>query len=208
LSINPKWRLSEDLDFTITENVEPRIMKNGFETIFKSLNSNSGLTFSFGDFESTKYGIFVNVQFTGPLQYKNRIAHDISLTEKMVDKPVKIVVKPEYDVPGFEATVYSLNEIVVEKIRSMLQRTRARDYYDVWRLMKEKKPDVKIVKELLIKKCDITDIHFRPELIFEEFRLSEAKKYWRLALSRLTKDLPEFDDVILELRVMLRFLAS
>lgn len=102
----PERRLSEDFDFTIVENVEDGIVKNGFETIFKSLSDSSTITFSLGDFESTKYGIFANVQFIGPLQYKNRIAHDISLTEKMIYKPAKIRVRSEYaDVSEFEATV-------------------------------------------------------------------------------------------------------
>ena len=90
----------------------------------------------------------------------------------------------------------------------MFQRARARDYYDVWRLMKEKNPDVKTVKDLLIRKCDITGIKFRPDLIFDESRLSEIKKYWNVALARLTKDLPEFDSVISELRIMLQFLQT
>lgn len=203
----PEWRLSEDLDFTIIEKVEAEVVKKGFESIFKSINGSSGITFSLGDFDRTRYGIFVNVQFVGPLQYKNKIAHDMSLIEKMVEKPARIKVKPEYaDVPEFEATVYSLNEVISEKIRSMLQRTRARDYYDVWRLMKEKNPNAKIVKDLLIRKCDITGIHFEPELIFEESRLSEAKKYWNVALARLTKDLPQFDSMVSELKIMLQFL--
>jgi predicted nucleotidyltransferase component of viral defense system len=204
----PEWRLSEDLDFTVVDKIDVGIVKDGFKAIFKMLDS-SGITFSLGDFDSTKHGIFANVQFVGPLNYKNRIAHDISLTEKMVDKPAKIRVKPDYsDVPEFEATVYSLNEIVVEKVRSMIQRTRARDYYDVWRLMKEKNPDVKTVRNLLIKKCEITGIKFKPELIFEESRLSEARSYWNVALTRLTKDLPEFDTVIAELRVAMQFLRA
>jgi hypothetical protein len=203
----PEWRLSEDLDFTLLERVEAGVVKNGFETVFNSLSGSSGIAFSFGDFESTRYGIFANVQFVGPLQYKNKIAHDISLTEKMVDNPARIIVKPEYaDVPEFEATVYSLNEVIAEKIRSMFQRARARDYYDVWRLMNEKNPEVKTVKNFLIQKCDITGIKFSPELIFDESRLSEIKKYWNVALARLTKDLPEFDSVISELRIMLQFL--
>ncbi len=205
----PEWRLSEDLDFTVIGKVEAGTVKNGFDAVFRLLNGSSGITFSFGDFESTKYGIFANVQFVGPIQYKNRIAHDISLTEKMVDKPVRIKVSPEYpDIPEFEATAYSLNEIIVEKIRSMIQRTRARDYYDVWRLMKEKNPDVKTVKNLLIQKCDTTGVKFAPELIFDESRLSEARKYWDVALVRLTKDLPESDGVIAERRIMLKFLQT
>lgn len=202
----PEWRFSEDLDFTVVDRVDAEIVKKGFEAIFKLLGS-SGITFSFGDFESTKYGIFANVQFVGPLRYKNRIAHDMSLIEKMIDKPAKIRVKPEHaDVPEFEVTAYSLNEIVVEKIRSMIQRTRARDYYDVWRLMKEKSLDTQTIRRFLIQKCEITSINFRPELIFEESRLLEAEKYWNIALARLTKDLPEFDSVISELKIMLRFL--
>jgi hypothetical protein len=130
-----------------------------------------------------------------------RFAYDISLKEKMIEKPMRIKVKPEYeDIPEFEVLVYSPNEILVEKLRSILQRGKARDYYDVWRLMKEKEFNPDKIRELFILKCQITGIEFYPALIFDENRLSEAKKFWTIALARLTKNLPDFESVVKDLR--------
>ena len=160
----PEWRLSEDMDFTIMQEIDPSELKQDFEQVF-------------------------------------------SLKEKMIEKPMRIKVKPEYeDIPDFEVLVYSPNEILVEKLRSILQRGKARDYYDVWRLMKEKEFNPDKIRELFILKCQITGIEFNPDLIFDENRLSEAKKFWTTALARLTKSLPDFESVVNDLRLMLDFI--
>ncbi len=203
----PEWRLSEDMDFTIMQEVEPSELKQGFEQVFLSVSKRSSIVYSFSAFNIGEYAIFADVQFLGPIGFKNKIAHDISLKEKMIEKPMRIKVKPEYeDIPEFEVLVYSPNEILVEKLRSILQRGKARDYYDVWRLMKEKDFNPDKIRELLLQKCQITGIEFNPDLIFDENRLSEAKKFWAIALARLTKSLPDFESVLKDLRVMLDFI--
>lgn len=99
--------------------------------------------------------------------FKNKISLDISLKEKLIEKPLQINVKPEYEIPPFEVLVYSPNEILVEKLRSILQRGKARDYYDVGRLLREKDFNQTMIGELLIEKCRITGIEFKPELFFD-----------------------------------------
>jgi len=49
-------------------------------------------------------------------------------------------------------------------------------------------------------------IEFNPDLIFDENRLSEAKKFCTIALARLTKNLPDFDSILKDLRLMLDFI--
>ncbi len=50
---------------------------------------------------------------------------------------VEIEVESNYpDIRRYRAVVYSLEEILAEKIRSILQRGKSRDYYDVWMLLK------------------------------------------------------------------------
>ena len=189
------------------QEVDPSELKDGFEQVFSSVSKKSSINYSFTSFNAGEYAIFADVQFLGPIGFKNKIAHDISLTEKMIEKPMRIKIKPEYeDIPEFEVLVYSPNEILVEKLRSILQRGKARDYYDVWRLMKEKEFNRDKIRELFILKCQITGIEFNPELIFDENRLSEAKKFWTIALARLTKNLPDFDSVVNDLRLMLDFI--
>ncbi|MCL4436646.1 MAG: nucleotidyl transferase AbiEii/AbiGii toxin family protein [Thaumarchaeota archaeon] len=202
----PEWRLSEDLDFTVVQKIGPGMMKQEFERVFQLLKA-SGITYLFSSFNHRGFAVFAEVKFLGPLGFRNRITLDISLKEKMIEQPARIAVKPEYrDIPEFGIQVYSMNEILVEKIRSIFQGGKARDYYDVWRLLQEDKFDAGRIKALLIKKCEITGVEFRPESIFDETRLSEARKFWVIGLERLTKNLPDFEMVISELKDRLSFL--
>ena len=56
------------------------------------------------------------------------------------------------------------------------------------------------IRKLLIRKCEINNIEYNPDLIFDDERLESAKKYWDKYLTDLTKELPEFDHMILELK--------
>ena len=152
----------------------------------------------------TEGSIIATVQFLGPLNFPNRIKHDITLREKMVLKPQwEAIVTKFPDLLGFDVSVYSLDEVLVEKIRSIMQRGYSRDYYDVWRLLKEDRVDKTEIKRLLTEKCELNGIAYRPDLIFDKNRLMEADAYWVKGLGYLTKDLPSFDAVVSDLRGML-----
>lgn len=201
------WRLSDDLDFTIINRKRPEVVRAGFEEVFSLLASASGITFSLQDFNSGMWSILANIQYVGPLGAKNRIAHDITLRERLVEEPEWKTVDPEYpDMEKFRVKVYSITEVLVEKIRSIIQRGKTRDYYDVWRLLRERAFDKKKIQQLLVKKCEMTGVEYQPELVFDPKRLDEAERYWKHALGYLTKDLPEFKKVISELKSTLDFL--
>ena len=201
------WRLSEDLDFTFVGRKRLESIRAGFEGVFGFLASASGIAFSLREFNPGVWSIFANVQYIGPLGARNRIAHDISMKERLVEEPEWRTIDPEYpDLDRFRVKVYPLSEILVEKIRSIIQRGKTRDYYDVWRLLKEKTFDRMRIRELLVKKCEMTGVEYRPELIFDHKRLEDAKAYWKPALGYLVKGLPEFKEVVLELRDVLDFL--
>ena len=63
-----------------------------------------------------------------------------------------------------------------------------------------------MIGELLIEKCRITGIEFKPELFFDPDRLLEANKFWTIALARLTRDLPDFELIVKDLKSMLDFI--
>lgn len=203
----PEWRLSEDLDFTILEKAPPEFIRQSFENVFRLLAEKSNITFSFDSFAPSAHAILADVQFVGPLGFKNRIAHDISLREKLIEKPEWRKISSGYDdIPRFKILVYSLNEILVEKIRSIFQRGKARDYYDVWRLLQQSSFDLEKIRELLVEKCRISGVEYKPDLVFDEGRLLEAKKFWIIALSRLAQDIPDFDVVVKDLKSRLGFM--
>jgi predicted nucleotidyltransferase component of viral defense system len=201
------WGLSEDLDFTFIGKERPEDMRAGFEGVFSLLASVGGVAFSLREFNPGVWSIFADVQYMGPLGAKNRITLDISMKERLVEEPEWRIVYPEYpDLNRFRVKVYSLTEILVEKIRSIIQRGKARDYYDVWRLLKEKTFDRGRIRKQLVKKCEMTGVEYLPEVIFDQGRLEEAGRYWKSALGYLVKDLPEFGEVVSELRSTLDFL--
>jgi uncharacterized protein len=205
----PEWRLSEDMDFTVIQTGAAKEIRHGFEDAFRWLKEKSGIQFRFNSFHQSKNAVLADVQFLGPLGHKNRISHDIALKETLVDDTQRVNVKPEYDgIPEFTCLVYSVDEILVEKLRSILQRGKARDYYDVWRLTREKDFDMARIQKLFEKKCNLTGVEFRPEEIFNEAKLADAERFWKIALERLTKGLPAFETVVRGLRETLRPIAK
>lgn len=203
------WRFSEDLDFTVVKGKQENAIREGLLRAFARLRSVSGMNYSLDSFHATPGTIIANVQFVGPLNFANRIKHDISLKEAMALEPERHRVKSFYpDLPDFRVLMYSLTEILAEKIRSIMQRGYSRDYYDVWRLFREGKFKVNEVRATLVKKCETIGIEYRPQLIFDKGRLDEAKSFWNGGLGHLTRKVPDFDRVVVELRESLRFLRT
>lgn len=197
------WRFSHDLDFT--SSLDAEIIKKEFEKIFTEIEKKSEIKFSFKSFHITKGSIIANIQFLGPLNMKNRIRLDISLDEPILTKPKEIEVESKYpDVKKYKVIVYSLEEILAEKVRSILQRGKSRDYYDVWMLLNVKKFDMRKIKELIIEKCKTRGIRFSVSKIFERDILNEVSKYWEVGLKELVRYLPDFNYVINELKDKLK----
>jgi len=203
------WRFSEDLDFTLvgTESVEK--IGESIREIIRMLLVESGINYSLESFHATEAVVIANFQFLGPLNFPNRIRQDITLRERMVlESQWKTVATTFPDLLGFSVLVYPLMEILVEKIRSIMQRGYSRDYYDVWRLLKEEEFMDSEVKGLLVRKCELNGIEYTPDLLFDEHRLNEAGSFWVKGLGHLTRELPTFETVISELRDRLDFLQE
>ena len=95
--------------------------------------------------------------------------------------------------------VYSLQKIFAEKVRSVFERVRPRDLYDVWYLsrMVELKEVVPVIK----RKFE----HRGVELRMEQFlRRREAfRRAWTPPLKNQLKELPSFDRVFAEVEGVL-----
>jgi hypothetical protein len=95
-------------------------------------------------------------RFLGPLRHPNRLLLDITLDEPVLLPPARRpVVTGLFSEPRPCVLVYALEEILAEKLRSILQRGKARDYYDIWRLLKEKADavDLQAARQVLNAKC-------------------------------------------------------
>lgn len=118
--------------------------------------------------------------------------------------------------------VYSLEEIIAEKLRAVLQhqemleqrgwaRSRARDYYDIWRVLKSYRDtlDLSGFRSFLRRKCEVRDVSFGgPDDFFPPSIMNHVEKTWDQWLGPLVVDLPPFDVVIEELREQLPALLA
>ncbi len=196
------WRLSEDLDFTAIKDYD---LKESLKRCLEML-SKDVMEFELGSFHANPEHIIAEVRFRGPLG-KNSIRVDISLNEKIIIKPVPKEVEPEYiDGKKFKILIYSLDEIFAEKLRSIIQRGKSRDYFDVWMLLRTNKFDEGRVKKVFAEKCRLKSIVPAYDMFFEDTKLSETRDFWKTGLVRLMKDIPDFDIVITDLRKRLEFL--
>lgn len=217
----PNYRFSEDLDFTtirpLSELSGAKIKEN-LEIICGNVYQESGIELKIVDFKQTRneFGeeAFVGkVQYIGPREHRigslPRIKLDITFFEKVFLKPNKVSLIHLYsDKSDCQAkvSVYRLEEILAEKLRSILQRQRSRDIYDIWSLLKFNKDEFKLdtVEELFAKKCDYKKVTFKslddflnPELL-ESHRLA-----WEPSIRRQVVNLPSFKEVEDDLRVFL-----
>ncbi len=131
-------RFSEDLDFTSLTSAETR----GFLAVLKDL-SGDDLGVTAVNQVTVNYensgGMNIELGYTSVLGQPNHITFDLG-TSKTLMKPEerKIEVRPYFESLEPVIRVMDIREVLVEKTRALLQRTRPRDAFDVWFLTKKK----------------------------------------------------------------------
>jgi len=148
-------------------------------------------------------------------QAQTRVMVEVTVDERVLKQPAMRPVIHGYDEP-LDATVlvYALEEIVAEKLRAILQhvakldergwsRSRARDYYDLWRVLGKYGDDMELTgfASFLQEKCSVRDVSFGgPDDFFQTTMLAYVEKTWNQWLGPLVPSLPSFETVIGELR--------
>jgi predicted nucleotidyltransferase component of viral defense system len=136
-----------------------------------------------------------------------------------------VILEPEYKsiLHGYEEILdctvacYRIEEIIAEKLRALLQthkkliargwnRPRARDYYDLWYILKNYVSMVDHIKliEILDKKCQHRNITYRTiDDFFTPELVKEAHQHWQATLGILINKLPECGLVLDEVKVLI-----
>ena len=205
------WRLSEDLDFTIVGE------ETDFDSITSALESQvpeiiqreNEMTVVLKDRPHVNVGYLQSrFQYTGPLgkdTVKIEISKESTVGEIKIEKIPRV-----FDYPKFEVRVYSLEDILAEKMRSMIQRKRIRDYYDVWRLLKVREFNNGKVKDLFLKKCKSKGIQFDGiDQFFPDELIRTLEPYLEKGLTRLSREkLPPIKKILNELKESLKKFLS
>lgn len=146
---------------------------------------------------------------------QTRVMIEVTVDERILWPPEKLPVIHNYDEPLRAALqVYPLEEIVAEKLRALLQqadmlekrgwgRSRARDYYDLWRVLGTygDRMDWANFTPRLREKCALRGVAFSGTGdFFNEHILAYVEETWEQSLGVLVPGLPSFDTVAGELR--------
>lgn len=211
------YRFSEDLDFTLLDKsfvIDAKFIN----AVIKKAEETCGAKFYYErkklqKSDNEEKGYEIKIKFWGadhkpnqrplpPARWQTSIKLDISFSEKLLTPTVNKSIFHNYsdkNIINQIIQVYSLNEIISEKLRSLIQRNRPRDIYDIWTLaniFSEK--EYPTIKTLLYKKT--TDKNITITCI-ENFVNPEKgrknKRAWNSSLgSHLPEHkLPDFDEV-------------
>ena len=189
------FRFSDDLDFTLLEDLEKKDSEDEISNAVKGAKEESGIKFD----DSLKInenvnGYVVLIHFRVMRNVGNPLKIKLDFTnakKEIILLPVekRPIIHPYSDDYKAEILAYSLEEIVAEKTRALFERTRPRDLYDVWdlrdRVNKEK------ALELLEEKCRFEGVSINTSSIIA--RKSDFDSAWENSLRHQLKQLPDFD---------------
>jgi predicted nucleotidyltransferase component of viral defense system len=202
------YRFSEDLDFTLfnadvstgSAKASNEEIFSWFKEVFEIIKEEANIPLEIIDDNEHEDGsINFYISYIGPLggQGNNkRVKVDISRNEQLVFEPEMKDVFVEYtDLEAYQLLCYPLEEVLVEKMRSVMQRMQARDFYDIWYLLEEHEMDADFYITEFEAKCKSKDLLHTdfPKKLDE--RLPQYKGRWKSSMSEQIKDLPDFDQV-------------
>ncbi len=184
-------RFSEDLNFTanvsIPKNITNVIRK--IEVIFNGLN----------DFYNTSFSKTINAEsisyelkIKGPLFKKPQsiqtILIKISMREKLLAVPDAMPIIPIYkDLGNYIVKIMNAEEILAEKIRTMMTRRKATDLFDLYFLFGK---GIRLNMNLVDKKLSYCGIRYNKKILLQ--RISSLERVWKKELEILTRTVPDF----------------
>jgi predicted nucleotidyltransferase component of viral defense system len=192
------YRFSDDLDFTLIEDYTLNQINNVLDQALRDAEEKSGINFQYEfKLQRVRNGFTASTYFRilrtsgNPL----RIKIDLTAPESetiLLDPEMRRIIHPYSDTLRSEILSYRLEEVLSEKIRSLFERTRPRDLYDVWKLKELGLEN----PEIIYKKFKFKDIPFEISNINRKRQFFE--RAWVNSLRHQVKELPEFTHVYME----------
>ncbi|MDZ4663982.1 MAG: nucleotidyl transferase AbiEii/AbiGii toxin family protein [Bacteroidota bacterium] len=97
------------------------------------------------------------------------------------------------DLEKHKLLCYTLEEVLVEKMRTVMQRMQARDFYDIWYLLEQHGMEVNLYLKEFANKCSTKKLNpadFQKKLAE---RLPQYKGRWESSMNEQIQNLPDFD---------------
>lgn len=215
------YRFSEDLDFTALDK-DFILERKSLESLAKTLEEKSGIQCFVEKikpllFKDQPKGFQVYIKYWGANHSKNqrplpsnrwhtKIKLEVSTDELMLlpVSSLKIIHPYSDELTGAEhSPCYSVNEIVVEKLRALKQRsyTAPRDFYDLYHLTQDfLKEDWRKVIPIFLKKMKYKNLEYKsPNDLIDDTKLINVKRAWKTSIAHQIREGDQLDaDIIVE----------
>ena len=180
-------RLSEDSDFTLTEDVEE--VKEEIISIFEKSKLFEKTTKD----KDVKGFTRLVVHYKGFSDEDGVVFIDLNQRAKLLMKPGNHQIKHFYkdSIPNFSLNVLAKEELIAEKIAAAIARNQPRDHYDIYKIIKEKMP---INIEMVREKCKQSNVEFNIIKMFNKAK--KLKKRWDEDLLPLLSEEVSFQEVM------------
>jgi len=219
------YRFSEDLDFSMpdgpTESDLDTAIRAAITRAEQEVQEIAPVRFTVERYEEREphpagqEAFIVRAQFPWQRQPVVPVKIEITHDEPVLLPAPRSIVRHGYgEALDAQVRTYGLEEICAEKLRATQQtleklkargwtRSRARDYYDLWYLVRE--PDRNIdwdrVSSIVGEKCRLRNVQLESvDDIFDGLLLTEVRSAWDRTLGPFVPNLPTADVVIDELR--------
>lgn len=213
-----EWRYSEDLDFTLQTPWETDSIVSALEEVSAACVSSAGLEVAISSQEPRPEAgqlssLTIYLAYVGPLQRTRRrreLKIDFTNDEVVIEVPVRRSLPRVYSdegEPAIEVLTYPLEEILAEKMRTLLQRTEPRDLYDVWRLLTDYEAEIDVfrTKHIFENKCRFKSLD--PETwngVLSDERIERFAAAWDRRLGEQVEDLLPLDALVRQMRRLMR----
>lgn len=223
-----EYRFSEDLDFSARESPTGERLENllheAVEEARQLMSDHGPFTLQIERYlerEPHPHGqdaFTIRVRFPWHPSPLCRIKVEITHNEPVLLEPQRRRLLHGYgEELKCDICCYPLEEIVAEKLRTLLQthqklvtrgwnRPRARDYYDLWRILDEfnEELDTTLIGRLLERKNAHRGVSFHSvDDFFTNELVSETSRHWNSNLGPFLVELPEFNIVMERLKELL-----
>jgi predicted nucleotidyltransferase component of viral defense system len=226
------YRFSEDLDFSVISSIPKKeklfaAVTEACKIAEEKMNAFAEIRLLIERYEEKDSHPFeqeafkIRAQFPWHREPLTSAKIEITMQESILLPTItKQIIHPYDEQIDTPIQIYSLEEIVLEKLRAILQKTkklheegrdrsRVRDYYDLWRIFTTFASELYFedFSLLLKKKCDLKNVLFTgAKSFFDPIMMETVKRTWNQWLGNLVFDLPEYSRVISELEVKLKTL--
>lgn len=190
------YRFSDDLDFSLTHPIKNKDLFTHINEAVDKAKEEVGINFQISSkFAKTETGFREKIYFN-MIQSATGTPRSIKVDITNYDNEIillptekKKVFHSYSDELNAEIEVYSLEEIFTEKIRALIQRTRARDLYDTGMLydLINKNKALQIINKKFDFKGVILDISSLTK------RKDDFSNAWDASLNHQLKVIPDFE---------------